>query len=121
LFFSSVRFVRRALAFEFLDRLTRRQVFADEAGVVVRVAVGPEDRIAAEASRGTRRSGGSRRRSALGGAIFRVVVASPFFADGASSGAATTATVASDRGVVAKTAARWQIRTGRNSMGVHRS
>jgi hypothetical protein len=36
-------FVLRGLSFEFLDGLTRRQVLACEAGVVLRVTVGPED------------------------------------------------------------------------------
>ncbi len=47
-----------ALAFEILDGLAGREVLACQAGVVFRVAVGPKDRVAAEAARGTWRAAG---------------------------------------------------------------
>src|SRR5262249_43288082 len=64
----SLRFLLGALAFQLLDGLARRQVLAGQAEVVLRVAVGPEDRIAAEAARGApRRATGARRAAGSGG------------------------------------------------------
>src|SRR5262249_5992222 len=48
------------LEFEFLDGLARREFPADQAGVVLRVTIGPEDRIAHAARRPHLRAAGTR-------------------------------------------------------------